>query len=423
MIMHRIFPLIIGCCLSLVIAPLAAHGQGALLTIEQKPAEGFSVLGEWTLMKPENGRATSNNASFTYEDALPGNYLINVIPPSGMEARITQTINGTVTFIPKPQAPFVLHAGDTATISIQYLLVKFGKVSVTSDPPGLAFTLTGPNGAVYEGTTPVFYDPMPEGLYSITYKPIRRCSTPNPQSGRLVKDSRVVLSVVLSCDALDDLPQQQQENLTFKFVRATIGGLQITFSDVPLNQWYSEPIHRTLEAKVMSGYRNDEGNPTGMFGTNDPVTLAELAKIAHRLASIDEETGEPPENPAAQDAWFAPYIASAEQKDWLVFADHSVDPLRPATRAEVVATLLQALRVPRDWPTGVMFSDVSRTLPYAACVETAATKGLVGGYTDQNGKPTNAFGPTDPVNRAQMAKIIATAMDIFLENSPEFQPE
>ena len=406
--------------------PLGARSQAVIasFSIDQEPAPGFSVLGEWTLMQPNQKRVTSNNPSYISEEAVPGNYLLNIIPPSGMTAQVTQTLNGEQSLIDKPQVAFVLNQNDHATFRINYILKEFGKISVTSTPPGLRFTMSGPNDAAYEGTTPMFYDPMPVGLYSVTFTPIIGCVSPKPLSGRLTKENRVVLSITLACENLENLPQQQEANKTLQFVEASVDGVSLTFKDVPLNQWFSEPIHRSIEAGVMSGYRDRSGKPTGLFGPNDSVTLAELAKIAHKLAGIDEQSlNGTPENLKAKNTWFASYIASAEQRDWLVFLNRSVNPLRPATRAEVVATVMQALRVPRDWPTGVMFTDVSRTMPYADCIETAATKTLIAGYMNDHGQPTHVFGPIDPVNRAQMAKIISAAMDLFLVDSPSFQPE
>lgn len=418
--------LLLGVLLGCGIFPFPAVTQSATsITVTQIPLEGFEQLyGNWVLLKPDGKTTATNAATHSYEGTPAGNYLLNVLPPSGMAATVTLTFNGETAFIDKPQAAFQLKDGDTVTLTIHYQLTLFGKVGVDTDPPGFPFTLTGPDGAVYTGTSPGFYDPMPVGLYSVTFDPIEGCTTPSPKSGRLVKDGRVSLSVELACANLPQLNQQQLKERESQFVKAIIDGKPVIFDDVPVGQWFTASVRRVLDAKVMSGYRDAAGIPTGKFGPSDHVTLAELAKIVQRLASIDETKGTGvPENAAARGTWFASFVASAENEGWLVFLNRSVDPLRPATRAEVVATFLQALNVKRDWPTGAMFDDVSRGVPYADCIETAATRGLVGGYTDENGKPTGLFGPADPVTRASMAKMIAIAMDLFLEDTASFQPE
>ncbi len=408
------------------IFPLMAAGQsGSSITVIQTPLEAFpSLFGNWVLLKPDGTSTETNVATHSYENMPAGNYLLNVLPPSGMSAAITLTLNGETAFFEKPQAAFQLKDGDTVALNIRYTLTLFGKVSVDSDPAGFPYTLTGPDGASYSGVTPGFYDPMPVGLYSVAFDTIEGCTTPNPQSGRLIKDGRVVLSVQLKCDNLPQLDQQQIKEMESQFVKATIDGKPVIFTDVPVGQWFTASVRRVLDAKVMSGYRDADGNPTGTFGPNDPVTVAELAKIAHRLASIDEtKVSTAPENDRAKGTWFAPFFASAEDLGWLVYLNRSVDPLRPATRAEVVATFLQVLNVKRDWPTGTMFDDVSRSIPYADCIETAATHSLVSGYSDDKGNLTGLFGPADPVNRASMAKMIATAMELYLEKTASFQPE
>ncbi|OIO55364.1 hypothetical protein AUJ46_01580 [Candidatus Peregrinibacteria bacterium CG1_02_54_53] len=402
--------------------PAIAQSQSTgIITVEQKPAEGFTVLGNWVLLKPDGTRTTTSAAAHTYEAAPTGNYLLNVMPPSGMSVRIILIFNGESVVINKPQASFQLSEESTVNLSIEYTLAISGKVSVDTSPPGFGYTLSGPDGAVYTGTSPGFFDPMPIGLYSVTFDPIEGCNTPSPKSGRLIKDSRVTLSVQISCDNLPQLKQQQDEERASQFVKATIDGKPVIFGDIPVGQWFTAAVRRVLDAKVMSGYRDAEGVPTGQFGPSDPVTLAELSKIAHRLASIDEtKIHTEPENDQAKGTWFAPFVASAEQRSWLVFLNRSVNPLRPATRGEVVATFLQVLNVPREWPMGTMFRDVSPTIPYAACIETAASHGLVEGYTDDQGTLTGLFGPADPVNRAAMAKMISTAMALYFEDSPLF---
>lgn len=413
--------IIIGCSM---LPSMAATQSGGTVTVEQASPDGFSVLGNWVLLKPDGTRTTTNVTSHSYDNAPAGKYLLNVLPPSGMSVTIALTLDGETVMIDKPQAAFELTEGSTITLSIHYTLALSGKVSVDSDPPGLPYTLSGPDDASYSGLTPGFFDSMPIGLYTAQLDPIEGCTIPTPQSGRLVKDGRVVLSIQIACDHLPQIQQQMDKDNENLYVKATIDGKSVLFTDIPVGQWFTAAVRRVLDAKVMSGYRDQSGSPAGLFGPTDPVTLAELAKIAHRLASIDEtKVTEPPENDEAKGTWFAAFVASAEKQGWLVFLNRSVDPLRPATRAEVVATFLQALNVKRNWPTGAMFDDVSRTVPYADCVETAAVLGLVGGYTDDKGKATGLFGPADPVNRASMAKIVSTAMEVLLKDTASFQPE
>ena len=119
------------------------------------------------------------------------------------------------------------------------------------------------------------------------------------------------------------------------------------------------------------------------------------------------------ENARAKNQWFEQFFASAEQLHWEVWRDRRVDPARPATRAEVVATILRALKISTMWAEGKTFGDVHPTHPYANAIETAALDGLI----DAGGN----FRPNDPINRAELAKMAAQAAEIYIEDTSEVQ--
>jgi hypothetical protein len=110
---------------------------------------------------------------------------------------------------------------------------------------------------------------------------------------------------------------------------------------------------------------------------------------------------------AAEGTWFESYFRSAYENGWLVYQDPELDPGRPATRAEVVVTLLQVIDVPAGWPKGKTFADVYKNTPYAGAIETAAELGLV------EGSDGNVFHPADPVNRAEISKILIEIQEKF----------
>jgi hypothetical protein len=223
---------------------------------------------------------------------------------------------------------------------------------------------------------------------------------------------------------MPETPQAHEEEERSDYVTVTIGGERITFTDAPMKAWYAPYVARVARAGIITGYRDKSGNLTGKYGTIDNVTLAQLAKIAHEVAGIDEmKARSAPRNQRAKGTWFEKYIASAESLHWQVFSDHRVDPSRPATRGEVTTTLLQALNVLRVWPLGKMFHDVAPTSDYAASIETAAKDDVVSGYTNSYGNPTGQFGPDNPVNRAEMAKFVGNAIDVYIGDSPEILVE
>ena len=87
--------------------------------------------------------------------------------------------------------------------------------------------------------------------------------------------------------------------------------------------------------------------------------------------------------------------------------------MRSATRGEVLVTLLQSLDIRLEWQKGDVFEDVSPRTPYAGAIETAAHDKIVSGHTDEFGVTLGTFGPIDPVNRAEMAKILSRILEIY----------
>ncbi len=187
-----------------------------------------------------------------------------------------------------------------------------------------------------------------------------------------------------------------------------VDGVPIVLTDVPLGQWYSPYIRDTADRKIISGYRDAKGLPTGLFGPADSVTIEQLAKMAVLAAQMDLfGCIQSIKNEAAVGTWSERYIQCAEEAGWAVFSDGSVDISRPATRAEVVVTVLQAFAQRISPRSGSVFDDVTTKTTYGAAVETAATLGIVSGYADQFGNLTGMFGPEDSVNRAETAKIFS----------------
>ncbi len=194
-----------------------------------------------------------------------------------------------------------------------------------------------------------------------------------------------------------------------------IGGVPYLLNDVPLTAWFAPYVRDVAEKGIVSGYRNAEGVPLGMFGPERSVSIEELAKMAVVAAGIDPATCGEPKNLGAQKSWSAQVIACAERNNFAVYGDGTVGVTRPATRAEVVMTLLQAFGVQlQDLdPARPLFIDVSASTLFSAAINTAVRDGIVIGYTDAKGKLTGLFGPEKPVNRAEIAKMLSIAIQLY----------
>ena len=199
-----------------------------------------------------------------------------------------------------------------------------------------------------------------------------------------------------------------------EFVSVAENRVEIELTDVPRSQWFARYVEDMAGQGIITGYKDTAGNPLGLYGPADAVTIEQLAKISVLAARVDQtKCPAVPKNKAAGGRWSALYIACAEHLGWSVYQDGSIDPSRPALRSEVVTTVLQAFDKQFDVATGTIFKDVSNTMPSRYAIETAARDGIISGYTDAQGSPTGFFGPFDEVNRAETAKIVSLALQTY----------
>lgn len=207
-----------------------------------------------------------------------------------------------------------------------------------------------------------------------------------------------------------------REDRVGDLLTVTSGGETVTFRDVRLDQWFAPYVREIAQQGIVSGYRDVQGNALGLFGPADSVTIEQMAKVLLGASGMLAECDGQSEviNPLAADAWSKEYIACAEQHSWTVYADGTVDITRPATRAEVVVTVLQSFGVEAGEVTDAPFTDVAVTAQFTPSIAQAKNDGIVTGYSDIDGNPTGLFGPEDPVNRAEFAKIVTLAMQIYL---------
>ncbi len=200
------------------------------------------------------------------------------------------------------------------------------------------------------------------------------------------------------------------------FVQIRIDGVSVDLSDVPRDGWFAPYVRAAADSGIISGYRSEDGRPLGLFGPADSVTIEQLAKIVSVAAGIDRSAcAKTILNTAAKGTWSEEYLRCAETLHWTVFADGSVEPTRPANRAEVVVTVLQAYGVTFRDSDASPFSDVDSSSEFRSAIITAHEDHIVGGYTDANGSATGAFGPNDSINRAEIAKIIVLAEEVYGE--------
>lgn len=192
---------------------------------------------------------------------------------------------------------------------------------------------------------------------------------------------------------LDDLVEQ---------LEGSGGG---AFTDVLQSEWYAQYVGRVAQWGIVSGYKDAQGRPLRRFGPGDPVTIAEMLKMALKAAKIDESgcKGIIAHHPQAKGHWAYLYVVCAEERNFRILK-YPTDLNGPALRGEVLAIMHDAFgdEVP---PLLSTFKDTAYH-PYEKDIAYAAALGVVSGDTDTTGNPIGTFRPNDQVNRAEAAKII-----------------
>jgi hypothetical protein len=190
---------------------------------------------------------------------------------------------------------------------------------------------------------------------------------------------------------------------------ASVEHRDVLYADVQIDAWYAPYVASLIQTGVAQGYRDASGSLTGRFGVDQPVTRAEVLKMAIEAAG-KRPSVLPPRNASARGTWSAGYVRTAEDLHLTVFTPDT-DVNAPATRGEVVQTLLEALGFPIG-NTPSSFSDVPKDHPHSAAIGLAAYYGFVSGDTGTDGTPLNRFRPDEPMNRAEVAKLIALVREV-----------
>jgi hypothetical protein len=375
-------------------------------------------MGTWTLAGPEDRVDSGGGELQTVSNLLPGTYTILVKSPKGSQVRLA-LLNGYTPLQSAEvgQMTFPVAEGDDLRLRLTYNFSLIGTVGVTSDPANIPFSILGPNDFSYAGVTPWAWEEAPQGQYTVDFFPPDGCMKPRTQSQLLQKSERVAFVLTLDCPAGDLMRQEQAEEADLRSRQRTEDALAhlsaSEFYDVPSEAWFAPAVWKAKDRGLMKGYVGADGQPTGFFGPESSVTVAELLTIAQRAVAPDARPtliSTEPRNPLARGQWYAAIVATAERDQWVITFDATLDPNRAATRREVVETLLQAFDVPVWWATGETFSDVSARLPGAMAIETAARLGVITAASADGRRAS--FRPESAINRAELAKIITTLQDL-----------
>lgn len=174
-------------------------------------------------------------------------------------------------------------------------------------------------------------------------------------------------------------------------------GQTIIFRDVWTDDWHGPYVRKLVDMQIFEGYKNATGEPLGLYGPGDSITVGQLAKVVALLAKK-------PVREVRGNDWAIPFVAAAKALKLTAFQD-AVTAEAPATRGAVIQAILEALGIPLQQGGDLPYVDVAPGSPYARGILTATMLGIVSGDDG-----TNNFRPNDPINRAEVAKMIVEAL-------------
>lgn len=192
------------------------------------------------------------------------------------------------------------------------------------------------------------------------------------------------------------------------YLQKTINAKAVDFTDVPVTQWYSCAINAAVDAGIVSGYKDAQGNYLGLFKPANTITYAEAVKVAVQLAKLPVVQTAVPNNTSAKGDWSAPYIAALEAHGTTVITKE-INVRTAISRGAFIQLLIEALDIATNNAVST-FSDVPSTHPYAKAIATANALKYIQGDTDAAGKLLNTFRPNAFFNRAEAARIAETIL-------------
>lgn len=193
-------------------------------------------------------------------------------------------------------------------------------------------------------------------------------------------------------------------------IQVLVDGQAVTMFDVPQSAWFATYVQKSAEAGIVSGYKNSSGKPTGKFKPENNITVAEALKIASEGAGYDEQAYATTV-PSGVKHWASAYVSVALGEHFPIVQATSLE--RSATRAEVAALFAASFRTNVQTETINQFTDVDTRTEYATSIEALNRDGVITGDTDAKGVATGTFRPAALINRAEVAKMVIRAREVY----------
>lgn len=219
--------------------------------------------------------------------------------------------------------------------------------------------------------------------------------------------------IAKSCS--DAQPQQAPREREGK-VLARTDQQDVVFSDLSIGEWYAPFVANLIEKGIVSGYKDENGNPKGEFAPAQHVSIAEVTKMAMEAFQRPAISTAEPTNVYARGTWAAPYIAKAEELRF-PFLTPNLNVHQPATRAQTIRIFTEIAELDiTPLAAEQLYTDVPASLPEAPTIVAATELCWVQGDTGTGGELLGTFRPASRINRAETAKIMTNILRTIDDN-------
>jgi hypothetical protein len=174
------------------------------------------------------------------------------------------------------------------------------------------------------------------------------------------------------------------------------------FPDVN-GHWAEFYISKVFNEHIITGY------PNGRFQPDKAVTRAEFIAMVNKVYDLDNQDREESVyyNDISYTSWYYNDVSTAIALGYAAgYSDGTFKPDSPITRQEAAVMLSNLMPAPKKGGNLKSFSDVKKLDAAATEAFTKLIgKGYIGGYSDKK------LHPSDPVTRAQAAKMLSDIID------------
>ena len=157
---------------------------------------------------------------------------------------------------------------------------------------------------------------------------------------------------------LDNLTRAQAAQLFYRLLVNQDVDITVSFTDVPADAWYAKAVNTLASLGIIKGIGS------GKFDPDREISRAEFIVIATRFAKVTDKISSPFVD-VADDAWYAPYVATATSYGWITGVGESrfaPDDLVTRAEAATIVNRMLARSADREFIDGNAvqhFSDVT----------------------------------------------------------------